>query len=183
MGGTVETATHIFHIRNMHCADCATLIDDTLRALPGVQSAHATLRTRKIHVELDPGQVSPATVSATITELGFQLKPPPEPPRPTASPVEPQMSDPAWQVLEPLFRAGTATATRTGDERLTLEGIAYKYRHDAPWREVPAKFGPWQTLYARLVRWRKDGTMARMAAAARDSAFAGELAWLESAGD
>jgi copper chaperone CopZ len=171
----VETATYIFHIRNMHCDDCATLLDDTLGALPGVHDAHATYKTREIRVELDPLRTDPESVTAAITELGFQLKPPTAP-KTWDEPVEPQVSDTAWQLLEPLL--GNAERTR----RL-FEGIAYKHRHGVPWREVPPAFGPWQTLYARLSRWRSDGTWSKVTEAAQHSAVADELAWVESADD
>jgi transposase/copper chaperone CopZ len=179
---TVETATHIFRLRTMHCDDCAALIDDTLRELPGVRNADATLKTREIRVELDPLQTSPDTVSAAITDLGFQLKSPPagragQP----VGPVDPQVTDAAWRILEPSFQdRDRSHATRT---RHLFEGIAYKVRNDVPWRDVPTTFGAWQTLYARLARWRKDGTWERVAIAARHSAFADELAWIESVGD
>jgi transposase len=170
----VETATHTFHIKNMHCDDCATLIDDTLRALPGVHNAHATYKTRQVQVELDPRRTSPESVTAAIVELGFQLKPPREPNTRSAKPVEPQVSDAAWQqLLVPLL--GDTARTR----RL-FEGIAYKHRNGVPWREVPATFGPWQTLYARLARWRLEGTWAKVVQATQNSAFADELAWVTS---
>ncbi|MFC4852700.1 transposase [Actinophytocola glycyrrhizae] len=178
-------ATHTFHVRNMHCDDCATLIDDTLRALPGVRDARAVLRTHEIRVELDPRRTSPDAVSATITELGFQTKTPPtsssvQP----AEPVEPQVSDPAWRLVEPLLRDGRPNRTKGArDERQLFEGIAYKHRAAVPWREVPTTFGPWQTLYARSARWRSDGTWTKVAATARRSPFAAELAWIDSVGD
>jgi transposase/copper chaperone CopZ len=179
----VETAAHTFRIRNMHCDACAALIDDTLRALPGVRTAHATYRTREIQVELDPLRTSPETVTEAITELGFQVRPPATPTagQPVES-VEQQVSDPAWQVLEPVL-LGTKLhqTTRARAVRQVFEGIAYKHREKVPWRDVPAKFGPWQTLYARLARWRSDGTWSKLTAAARHSAFADELAWLDSA--
>ena len=32
----------------------------------------------------------------------------------------------------------------------------------APWRDVPPRYGPWQTVYDRFNRWRKDGTWAKI---------------------
>ncbi len=32
----------------------------------------------------------------------------------------------------------------------------------APWRALPERYGPWQTVYDRFNRWRKDGTWARI---------------------
>jgi transposase len=32
----------------------------------------------------------------------------------------------------------------------------------APWRDVPERYGPWQTIYARFNRDSKDGTFDRI---------------------
>lgn len=63
-----------------------------------------------------------------------------------------------------------------------IEAIAWKYRTGSPWRELPERFGPWQTAYERLNRWSADGTWARLLAAAQADADArGELDWLVAA--
>lgn len=173
--------THVFRVVTMHCDDCAALIDETLGALPGVTSAHATTRAREILVTLDPRLTGHDAVAAAITELGFRLKPsPPDPP--PAGAVGRQVSDAAWAALAPLLRERTRRRGRTRDHRELFEGIAYKHRAGVRWREVPPEFGPWQTLYARWARWHADGTWARLATAARQQAdLTDELSWLTSA--
>lgn len=167
--------THVFRVVTVHCDDCAALIDETLAALPGVHSAQATTATREVRVTLDPRRTGPDVVVTALTELGFRMKPTPQAP-PPAGPPGSQVSDAAWAVLEPLL--GMSRGRR--DHRGILEGIAYKHRRDVRWREVPAEFGPWQTLYARWARWRTDGTLARLADVARQHPeLADELAWLE----
>ena len=32
----------------------------------------------------------------------------------------------------------------------------------APWRDIPSRYGPWQTVYDRFRRWRLDGTWMRI---------------------
>lgn len=173
--------THVFRVVNMHCDDCAALIDETLLALPGVRHAHAAMGTREVRVVLDPALTGQDAVGTTITGLGFRLKPPAAD-LPPAGPVGRQVSDAAWAVLEPLLLASSPRRGRARDHRQLVEGIAYKYRAGVRWREVPAEFGPWQTLYARWARWRADGTWTRLATAARHRAdLADELAWLASA--
>lgn len=170
--------THVFHVVNMHCGDCAALIDETLLALPGVHDAHATIRTRDVRVALDPLLTGQDAVAGAITGLGFRLRPPAPDPR-AAGPVGSQVSDAAWAVLEPLLAPRRG---RAREHRRLVEGIAYKHRAGVRWRAVPAEFGPWQTLYARWARWRDDGTWARLAAAARQRAdLTEELAWLAAA--
>lgn len=172
--------TCVFRVVSMHCDDCAALIAETLLALPGVHDAQATTRTRDVRVKLDPLHTDRDTVAAAITELGFQLKPRTSAPVPQR-PAGQQVSDAAWAVMAPLL-GKPGRGGRTRDDRVLVEGIAYKHRTDARWREVPSEFGPWQTLYARWARWRADGTWARLAAAARQRTdLADELAWLTSA--
>jgi putative transposase len=185
VGGVVATVIHIFRVKNMHCDDCATLIDDTLRALPGVHDAYSTLRTRETRVDLNPQQTDPDTVTTAITELGFQMKQPSTvAPNQTSAAIGTQISDSAWRIVKPLLRERTTgQAKRIRDERQLFEGIAYKHRNAVPWRDVPATFGPWQTLYARFVRWRSDGTWAKVIAAAQNKSIAEELAWVEAPSD
>lgn len=165
----------MFVVTNMHCADCAALIDETLRALRGVRTAHATTSTGIVDVGLVPESADPATVARAITELGFRLKVPRADEYARGEPGRPQVSDAVWLALEPVLRQ---RGKRARELRRVFEGIAYKHRENVPWREVPAVFGPWQTLYATHTRWRTDGTWTTVAAAVgRDPE--GELAWLE----
>jgi transposase len=59
-----------------------------------------------------------------------------------------------------------------------IEAMAWKYRIGSPWREVPERFGPWQTAYERLTRWSADGTWTRLLARTQaDADAAGEPDW------
>ena len=39
-----------------------------------------------------------------------------------------------------------------------LEAIAWKYRTNLPWRDLPEELGSFQTAHKRLIRWAVDGT-------------------------
>ena len=56
---------------------------------------------------------------------------------------------------------------RCGDHRLVLGGIAWRFRTGSPWRDLPADFGPWQTVWKRHHRFSFDGTYQRMFDAVR----------------
>lgn len=45
-----------------------------------------------------------------------------------------------------------------------LTAIWYVLRTGIPWRDVPAHYGPWETVYTRLRRWCANGLFARMLA-------------------
>lgn len=85
--------------------------------------------------------------------------------------------------LEPLLP--DRTPRRGGqwrDHREVLEAIAWRYRTGSPWRDLPAEFGPWQSVYDRHVRWSRDGTYDRIFAAVHTAADAArELDWLVAA--
>lgn len=44
------------------------------------------------------------------------------------------------------------------DHRMVVEGIIDRYRAGIPWRDLPAMFGPWQTVWKRHRRFSGDGT-------------------------
>ena len=41
--------------------------------------------------------------------------------------------------------------------RSTVEGILWIARTGAPWRDLPAEFGKWNSVYQRFRRWTKAG--------------------------
>jgi putative transposase len=92
----------------------------------------------------------------------------------------PVVSDQAWSWMEPLLPSSTGgRGGRWRDHRQVVEAICWKYRTGSTWRELPARFGPWQTAYERLTRWSADGTWARLLARAQAAPDAsGELDWL-----
>lgn len=59
-----------------------------------------------------------------------------------------------------------------------INGILWKLRTGAPWRDLPKRYGPWQTCADRLYRWRRDGTWDRILTHAQTrSDAAGEVVW------
>lgn len=92
------------------------------------------------------------------------------------------ISDSAWEAIEPLLPV--STGKRGGqyrDHRLVVEAIVWKYRTGAPWRDLPERFGPWQTAWKRHAKWSRDGTWQRMWQALQAKADAGgDLDWLVS---
>lgn len=70
-----------------------------------------------------------------------------------------ELTENAWGVIAPLLPS--RRGRRGGqwrDHRTIINGILWKLRTGAPWRDVSERYGPWQTLADRLYRWRRDGT-------------------------
>ena len=66
--------------------------------------------------------------------------------------------------------------------RPVVEGIVYRYRAGIPWRDLPERFGPWQTVWKRHHKWSADGTWDRvLAEVLSDADAAGVLGWKISA--
>ena len=58
------------------------------------------------------------------------------------------------------------------------ERIIYRYRCGIAWRDLPADFGPWQTVWKRHRAWAADGTWDQVLDALLVRADAdGELDW------
>lgn len=65
--------------------------------------------------------------------------------------------------------------------RSTVEGIAWRFRTGAPWRDVPERFGHWNSIYQRFSDWSADGTWSRVLATVQGAAASrGELEWTVS---
>jgi transposase len=78
-----------------------------------------------------------------------------------------ELTDKAWAQLAPLLPRNRQRGGRWWDHRTVLNGILWKLRTGAPWRDLPERYGPWQTCYDRLVRWLQDGTWDRLLAHAQ----------------
>lgn len=68
-----------------------------------------------------------------------------------------------WARLEPLLPKGKkAGRPPKHSKRQLIDGIRYRVRTGVPWRDVPARYGPWETVYGLFRRWQRDGTWKRI---------------------
>jgi transposase len=89
------------------------------------------------------------------------------------------LSDARWERLR---RFLPAEKPRTGrpneDHRRILNGILWVHRTGAPWRDLPARYGPVGTASSRFYRWRAAGVWDRVLAGLQAEAdAAGDLDW------
>ena len=92
-----------------------------------------------------------------------------------------ELTDEAWAWIAPLLPKNGRRGGRWRDHREVVNGILWKLRTGAPWRDLPERYGPWQTCYDRFSRWRRDGTWDRLLADAQTKSDAvGEVEWLVS---
>ena len=89
-----------------------------------------------------------------------------------------ELTDAAWAVLAPLLPPDPKRGERWRDHRTVINGILWKLTTGVPWRDVPGRYGPWQTLHSRLLRWQRDGTWARLLRHVRQHSDAvGDVDW------
>jgi transposase len=50
------------------------------------------------------------------------------------------------------------------DDRLMLDGVLWRLNTGTAWRDLPERFGPWQTVYGRFSELRKSGLLDRIIA-------------------
>ena len=67
-----------------------------------------------------------------------------------------EMTDEAFERIEPLLpRQGRGG--RWIDHRTVLNGIFWVLNSGAQWRDMPERYGRWQTVYGRYRRWVSEG--------------------------
>jgi transposase len=74
------------------------------------------------------------------------------------TPKRHELSDVQWNILEPHLPKPSPKGGRPwNDHRQTINGILWKLNTGAQWRDIPERYGPWQSIYDRYSYWRKTG--------------------------
>lgn len=66
------------------------------------------------------------------------------------------LSEAEWAAIEPHLPRGRRGARRVDDRRV-ISGIVHMLRSGARWRDCPAVYGPYTTVYNRFNRWSRQG--------------------------
>lgn len=65
------------------------------------------------------------------------------------------LSDFLWDRLQTAIKS--TNVYQTDKLRMTIEGILWRFRTGAPWRDLPSDFGPWKTVFNRFNSWSRSG--------------------------
>jgi transposase len=68
------------------------------------------------------------------------------------------LSNEQWERLKPLLPPEKPlTGKPNNDHRTVVNGILWILRTGAPWRDLPERYGKWQSVATRFYRWQKAG--------------------------
>ena len=83
------------------------------------------------------------------------------------------LRDDQWERLGPMLPGKASDPGRTGgNNRLFIEAVLWVARTGSPWRDLPAEFGLWNSVYMRFARWSNSGIWQNVfAELAKDADF------------
>lgn len=80
--------------------------------------------------------------------------------------------------MERLLPPQKAKGRPAKDHRTIINGMLWINKTGAPWRDLPERYGPWQTVATRFYRWTKQGIWDKILAEVQQSADAnGQIEW------
>ena len=75
-----------------------------------------------------------------------------------------ELTDEQWELVKPVLprqREG-GPGRKPADPRKMLNGMMWILKTGAPWRDLPERLGPWQTVYHHFNEWRKQSIYDRI---------------------
>lgn len=83
------------------------------------------------------------------------------------------LTDAQWFLLEPLLRQSYVDRHAGGRPRKyrlrrVTDAVLYVVKTGCQWRQLPANFPPWQTVYQQFRAWRLRGTWERVSKTLRE---------------
>jgi len=73
-----------------------------------------------------------------------------------------ELTDKQWELIRELLPPRGGRGHPWVDHRKILNGLFWILNTGSPWRDLPERYGPWQTIYDRFCRWRRDGLFDRI---------------------
>lgn len=73
-----------------------------------------------------------------------------------------ELREDQWLKIAPLLPGKETDPGRTADNRLFVHAVLWIARSGAPWRDLPERFGEWNSVFVRFDRWSKKGVWKRV---------------------
>jgi len=91
-----------------------------------------------------------------------------------------ELTEDQWLRIADYFPAKGRRGGQWKDHRRCVNGVLWILCSGAAWRDLPQRYGPFQTVHRRHLRWRRDGTWERVLQALRMQADAkGLIDWAQ----
>lgn len=73
------------------------------------------------------------------------------------------ITDDQWSLIEKLLPGkGDDPGRPAADNRLFIDAVFWIAKTGAPWRDLPERFGCWNSVFRRFSRWAKSGVWVRV---------------------
>ena len=83
-----------------------------------------------------------------------------------------EITDQQWERMEQLLPGKVGDVGRSAaDNRLFINAVIWIARSGAPWRDLPERFGPWNSVYQRFRRWAKNDVWKKVFDALQEPDF------------
>lgn len=73
-----------------------------------------------------------------------------------------ELTDEQYALLEPYLPQSEGPGRPWEEHRRILNGLFWKLSTGASWRDIPERYGPWETIYSRYTAWRSEGRWDQM---------------------
>lgn len=74
-----------------------------------------------------------------------------------------ELTDRQWESIEPLLPGRAGDPGRSGDDnRRFFNAVVWIAKTGTPWRDLPERFGKWNSVFQRFNRWCKRGVFQRI---------------------
>ena len=71
-----------------------------------------------------------------------------------------EVTDSEWDRIKDLFpQENTGEGRPQRPNRLMFNGILWIAKTGSPWRDLPLRFGPWETVYSRFRLWSENDVL------------------------
>jgi transposase len=72
-----------------------------------------------------------------------------------------ELTDDGWERIAPLLPV-QRRGGKWAEHRTVLNGMFWVLNSGAPWRDMPERYGEWETVYGRYRRWTREGLFDRI---------------------
>lgn len=72
-----------------------------------------------------------------------------------------ELTDQKWEQIAPLLppEKNSRPGRPSKDNRLMINAMIWIARSGAPWRDLPERYGSWNSVYSRFRKWIEDGIL------------------------